>query len=165
MEAVVTGAVFVVRGPRRFRANRAPMPDLFLRRALREESDAVAALFRLSRLTALPCLPDLHTPDEDRAFFRDRVFAECSVWVAPCEGSLAGFCAFRDGWVDHLYVAPEQYGQQELCLWTFQRNGNARRFYESHGFVVERLTAGENEEREPDVLYRWRRRDVVPTRD
>jgi putative acetyltransferase len=145
------------------------MQELLLRRAGRDESAAVAALFRLSRQAAPPHLPDLHTPDEDRAFFRDRVFAECSVWVASIAGSLAGFCAFRDGWVDHLYVAPEQQRrgigtalldqakreQRELRLWTFQRNANARAFYEKHGFAVQRLTGGENEEREPDVLYVW----------
>ena len=154
------------------------MQDLLLRRAGRDESDAVAAVFRLSKRTALPYLPDLHTPEDDRGFFRQRVFAECSVWVALRRGSLAGFCAFRDHWVDHLYVAPEaqgrgigtalldeaKRGQHELRLWTLQRNVYARRFYESRGFVVERLTGGENEEREPDVLSRWRR-DVVPTRD
>ncbi len=147
------------------------MQDVLLRRAARDENDAVAALFRLSKETALSILPELHTPEEDRAFFRDRVFAECEVWVASRLGSLAGFCAFRAGWVDHLYVAPEQQrrgigsalldtakgGHQELRLWTFQRNASARRFYEAQGFVVERLTGGENEEREPDILYRWRR--------
>jgi len=44
----------------------------------------------------------------------------------------------------------------ELALWTFQRNAAARRFYETHGFVLVMETDGvDNEEREPDALYRW----------
>ncbi len=43
-----------------------------------------------------------------------------------------------------------------LELWTFQVNEPARRFYEANGFVALELTDGAaNEEREPDVRYRW----------
>jgi hypothetical protein len=35
---------------------------------------------------------------------RERVFPTCTVWVGG-RGGIAGYCAFRDGWVDHLYVA------------------------------------------------------------
>ena len=46
-----------------------------------------------------------------------------------------------------------------LELWTFQRNHAARRFYERHGFTAVVFTDGaDNEEREPDVLYRWQAR-------
>ena len=45
-----------------------------------------------------------------------------------------------------------------LVLWTFQRNANARRFYEAHGFALVRETDGsDNEEKEPDALYLWTR--------
>ncbi len=30
------------------------------------------------------------------AYFRDRVFAACEVWVAVEEEAIVGFCAFRD---------------------------------------------------------------------
>jgi ribosomal protein S18 acetylase RimI-like enzyme len=141
-----------------------------IRRAHRGEGDAVAALFRLTRLTLLPFLPDLHTPSEDCAFLRDRVFAMCEVWVAERTGRLVGFCAFREGWVDHLYVHPAHQRQgigaallrkatdanETVQLWTFQRNTNAIRFYESQGFTSLKLTDGsDNEEREPDALYGW----------
>lgn len=44
----------------------------------------------------------------------------------------------------------------ELSLYTFQRNSAARAFYEGHGFVAEAYDDGSrNEEKEPDVLYRW----------
>jgi GNAT superfamily N-acetyltransferase len=43
-----------------------------------------------------------------------------------------------------------------LELWTFQVNAPARRFYERNGFVAVELTDGTgNEEREPDMRYRW----------
>jgi len=144
--------------------------SLTVRRAGAEESDAVAVLFRLCKETSLPYLPDLHTREEDRAFFRERVFTTCEVWVAEDDGALAGFCAFRAGWVDHLYVHPkhERKGigaallrtamasNAEVRLWTFLRNTNARAFYEAQGFRCAQTTDGrDNEEHEPDALYVW----------
>ena len=71
----------------------------------------------------------------------------------------------------HLYVYPELHGQgagsllfervTELApdgfrLWVFQRNTQAREFYEHRGMRVVELTDGSrNEEREPDALYEW----------
>src|SRR3954470_22825177 len=74
-----------------------------IRRAEAYDAAAVARLFRAVRRECLPYLPDLHTAEEDLGFFRDRVFAECQVWAAQA-GTIDGFIAFREGWVDHLYV-------------------------------------------------------------
>lgn len=83
---------------------------------------------------------------------------------------LVGIIAFREGWIEQLYVLPYAQGRgvgaalleiarsaaKNLSLWTFQRNTAARRFYERRGFVIVKETDGsENEEHEPDVLYRW----------
>jgi putative acetyltransferase len=148
------------------------MRDIVLRRARGEESDAVAALFRLSLRTAMQFLADRHTAEEDRAFFRDRVFGTCEVWVAERNGELAGMCAFREGWLDHLYVHPDYQrtgigaallrkvkdANDRLQLWAFQRNENARGFYEAQGFRLVLMTDGrDNEEGEPDALYAWER--------
>ncbi|HEY0613303.1 MAG TPA: GNAT family N-acetyltransferase [Candidatus Elarobacter sp.] len=141
--------------------------ELLVRRARPGESDAVAALVRRSREAAMPYLPQLHTPDEDRAFFRDRVFPATETWVAERNAALVGFCAFRPGWLEHLYVDPAHRrggigtallakalaAKAQLRLWVFQRNAGARAFYESHGFRCIRTTAGDNEEHEPDALY------------
>jgi hypothetical protein len=44
-----------------------------------------------------------------------------------------------------------------LHLWTFQRNAQARRFYEARGFaLVEETDGAGNEEKEPDALYLWK---------
>ena len=96
-------------------------------------------------------------------------FAECEVWGAA-DGETIGIVAFRKGWIDQLYVLPEHQGRgagdallqlakiafPTLQLWTFQRNILARCFYEKRDFVAIKETDGsDNEEREPDVLYRW----------
>jgi putative acetyltransferase len=142
-----------------------------LRRMSLDDVDRVAFIHRASYDERLFWLAGRHTPVEDRRFFRDRVFASCEVWGAIDEETI-GFIAFRAGWVDHLYVLPDRQrrgvggalldiakaASPSLRLWTFQRNAPARRFYEGQGFVAVAETDGSrNEEREPDVLYRWDR--------
>ena len=43
--------------------------------------DAAARVLRRSFDHALPTLAGLHTPEEDRWFFRNRVFADCELWA------------------------------------------------------------------------------------
>ena len=81
-----------------------------IRPATPQDVEAVARLFRAVRTACLPYLPDLHSPAEELWFFRERVFPECTVWVAG-EAAIDGFCAWRPGWVDHLYIRPECHGQ------------------------------------------------------
>lgn len=133
------------------------------------DMDRAAAVLRIAFDTALPWLSGLHTPEEDRAFFRGHVFVNDAVWGAV-DGEIIGIIAFRDGWVDQLYVLPDRQREgvgkallqvakstwPSLKLWTFQKNLAARAFYESQGFAPEKTTDGSgNEEREPDVLYTW----------
>ena len=54
-----------------------------------------------------------------------------------------------------LVALAKELRPEHLDLWTFQTNIGARRFYERHGFVSVDTTDGENEERAPDVHYRW----------
>jgi GNAT superfamily N-acetyltransferase len=134
--------------------------------------DAAASVHRAAFDHALPWLADLHTPEEDRWFYRERVFTECQVHGAFEGGALAAIIAFRSDWIDQLYVLPEVQGRgvgSELLqvakrafdclqLWTFQRNLGARRFYEARGFALVEETGGDrNEEREPDARYLWTR--------
>ena len=142
------------------------------RRLALADMDEAARVFRASFDQALPTLRGLHTPEEDRAFFRARLFATCEMWGAFAGGVMTGLIAFREGWIEQLYVLPgaqgrgigtlllkiAQHGIDHLQLWTFQRNANARRFYEARGFALVRETDGsDNEEKEPDALYRWTR--------
>ena len=141
-----------------------------LRPLNRHEMAEAAQVFRTAFDERLPWLAGLHTPEEDRGYFEGPVFDECTVWGAFDGGQMVGMVAFRSGWIDQLYVLPGHQGEgvgtsllevakaneTELSVWTFQRNEGARRFYERHGFVaVEETDGSGNEEREPDVGYRW----------
>jgi len=148
------------------------MSDWRMRRLELADMDAAARVHRASFDHALPWLTGLHTPEEDRWFYRERVFPACEVWGAFDGDALLGLIAFREGWIDQLYVLPDAHGLgsgsallqiaqkafARLQLWTFQRNQAARRFYERRGFALVRETDGStNEEKEPDALYIWTR--------
>jgi len=139
-----------------------------LRRAVLDDVEHIAQLFRRTRAQCMPYLPVLHTPEEDIAYFRDVVFRRCSIWLAERD-TIIGFCAFRPQWLDHLYVDPMAQGggigshlltvslreNSVLNLWVFQKNTAAIRFYEKRGFkLVEKTDGAANEEREPDAWYR-----------
>lgn len=141
-----------------------------IRRLTSADASDIARVHRASFDNRLPWLSGLHTPDEDQVYFRDTVCSTCVLWGIFDGHTLVGFIAFRDGWIDHLFVAPERQMmglgtrlldqakaiQQRLRLWTFQRNEGARNFYEASGFIQIDITDGSgNEEREPDVLYEW----------
>ena len=126
-----------------------------IRRAWIDDAPAVAALFRRS-FGELAFLPTLHTPEEDRVFFGAVVEGQ-EVWVWDEDGRLMGFAALGDTVLNHLYVEPAEQTRgigaallaqaklrrdRGLRLWTFQRNANARRFYERRGFHVVELTDG-----------------------
>ncbi len=143
-----------------------------LRQLELEDMDAAARIFRISFDQAFPTLASLHTPEKDQWFFRERVFRACAVWGAFDSAVMVGMIAFREDWIDQLYVLPNHQGHGvgtellqvaqrsfgRLQLWTFQRNAQARRFYEARGFALVRQTDGAgNEEREPDALYLWAR--------
>ena len=88
------------------------------------------------------------------------------------ENNILGFVAFREAWIDHLYIHPGHhrrgYGRalcdvakgkySPLSLWLFKKNTNAAVFYKSLGFKKIQETDGSaNEENEPDALFRWTR--------
>jgi GNAT superfamily N-acetyltransferase len=147
--------------------------DIYMLRCLAlDDMDLAARIHRVAFDHALPTLAGLHTPDEDRWFYRERMFPTCQLWGAFDASEMLGVIAFRDGWIDQLYVLPSAQGQgvgsrllgvaqrefDQLLVWTFQRNILARRFYTARGFQLVRETAGvRNEEKEPDALYRWTR--------
>jgi putative acetyltransferase len=144
---------------------------VIVRPGRREDMAAVARLFRHVMRTSLSFLPELHTPDEDLHHFGETLFAKCVYWVADEGGVVVGFIAFTPTFVEHLHLHPDYQDQGlgvallekakaaapgELSLWTFQQNARARHFYEREGFVAALLTDGaDNEEKMPDVLYRW----------
>jgi GNAT superfamily N-acetyltransferase len=106
------------------------------------------------------------------AWIREVMPQHEEVWVAEDDDRVIGFFALSEGLLYHLYVYPELHGRgagsllfdrvKELApggfrLWVFQRNTQAREFYEHRGMRVVELTDGSrNEEHEPDALYEWR---------
>lgn len=141
-----------------------------LRRATREDADAIAEVF-IPSFRTLPFLPELHTPDEDREFICTHVVTNEEVWLAEEDERVLGFAALAGDVLERLYVHPDAHrrgvGSALLELvqglrpggftfWVFQQNENARRFYEARGCRLVRLTDGSgNEERTPDALYEW----------
>ena len=139
-----------------------------------DDMPAAAKVHRTSFDRRLPWLARRHTPEEDRGYWSGYLFATCDIWGAERDGVLLGIVAFRKDWVDQLYILPNAQGEgigtrlvdiaktayPQLFLWTFQRNTAARRFYETRGFLaIEQTDGRDNEEKEPDVLYRWVRED------
>ena len=135
-----------------------------------EAVDQVATVARIAFDTAFPWMAGIHTPPEYAGFYRHHVFANCDVRGVETGGTIAGFIALRDGWIEQLYVLPDRqrrgigkalvaYAKANaptLSLWCFERNAAGRAFYEHESFVALRTRDGShNEEREPDVLYRW----------
>jgi GNAT superfamily N-acetyltransferase len=146
--------------------------DWTLRRASTGDAELIAGIFSSSRRAAMPYLPPLYTELEVLEWIRDIVLPKSSVTlVASSNDEIGGFASVRDGWLDHLYVAPPFQGQglgarllaaakdESPCglrLHVFQPNLAARRFYERRGFkLVEMRSGSSNEEGEPDAAYEW----------
>jgi GNAT superfamily N-acetyltransferase len=142
-----------------------------IRRARDDEAEAVAGVF-VPSFRGLPFLSRIHSDEEIRKWIRDEMLPSHDVWVAESERRVIGFAALHDDLLGHLYVHPEAQRRgvgsalldvvkeerpAGFRLWVFQRNEDARRFYERHGCTLVELTDGSgNDEREPDALYAWR---------
>jgi GNAT superfamily N-acetyltransferase len=145
---------------------------LNLRRATAEDADAIAAVFSPS-FRLLTFLPPLHTVAEDLWFIENVILRECEVTLAEDASEIVSFLARQGEEVRLLYTRPDRLGAgagtllieaakasdvQALELWCFQANIRARHFYEARGFRATRFTDGaHNEEKVPDVRYRWER--------
>ncbi|MGH6956086.1 MAG: GNAT family N-acetyltransferase [Caulobacteraceae bacterium] len=135
---------------------------------------AVARLHWTTIRASLPFVPQVHSEESVEPYFAGQLFDKAEFWLAEDEsGDLLGYVAFRPDFIEHLFIHPAAQNRgvgvallekakasaaAELSLWTFQQNLKARRFYERHGFAATLETDGaDNEEKLPDVLYRWRR--------
>ena len=135
-----------------------------IRRATADDVEEIVAIFEPSFAT-LDFLPTLHTHEENLAWFVARLREDEAYLLGR------GFTLLQDDWLSHLYVHPEAIGtgighalfEQVMTLrpdgfqfWVFQQNERARRFYEAHNAVAVEFTDGSgNEEKTPDVRYRW----------
>ena len=135
-------------------------------------SDMAACAWILNHwIDATPWMPRVHPDDDVERYFREYLFPDQEVIVAETDQGVAGFLALsRDSMISQFYLAGEfrnrRLGHRLLSeakrkrpdglrLWTFVANTGARRFYEREGFVEQGRTDGDNEEKLPDILYRW----------
>ena len=131
----------------------------------------VAAIHVAARQEAMPWLPEIHSAAEVQVYF-SQLLESHVCWVAEVEGEVVGFCVLKEGWLDHLYIAPKSQNlgigtklldlakkrsPAGLELWAFQGNHRARQFYLKNGFIeVEWTDGSSNEEKTPDVRLIWR---------
>lgn len=148
------------------------MARMKIRDASARDGAIIADISRIARTRAMPWLPVKHSQDETVAFYSKQVLPFETVLICEHRGAVAGFAAFADDWLNHLYVRPDfwdsgtgsalltdvQSRLDHIQLWTFQKNEAARRFYRRHGFDEAEFTDGSrNEEHEPDVRMIWQR--------
>ncbi|MER6720796.1 GNAT family N-acetyltransferase [Streptomyces halstedii] len=143
-----------------------------VREAVAGDAEEVTRVFLASRAAALPYLPRVHSDADTLAWITHVLLPGSRVWVAESPaGEILGFAALDGAELDQLYLRPDSLRRGlgtrlldhvkaasagELGLYTFQRNTAARAFYERHGFTAVAYDDGSrNEEREPDVRYRW----------
>ncbi len=141
-----------------------------IRLATAADAPACAAILQ-SWLDATPWMPKLHDYAETEGFCCGVLIGSQTTFIAgdPPEAFLS--LVQEAGTVSALYAAEgarsKGHGKRlldrakaesdTLELWTFVANAGAQRFYEREGFTEIRRTDGENDERLPDILYRWSR--------
>ena len=136
------------------------------------DAEAVADIHLAARRAAMPYLPEIYTDDATRDWVREVVLVRDEVHVAEADRRVVGFVALAGSLLEHLYVEPTAQGRgiggallelakelrrEGFDLWVFQRNEQARAFYERRGLRLVELTDGAgNEYGEPDARYEWR---------
>jgi len=143
-----------------------------IRDAVAADAAGIARVHIRSREVAMPYLPPRRRSDaEVEAWVREVVLPGSAVWVAESDGEVVGYAAVSDGVLSALYLLSgvrrrglgtllldraKSHSPQGLSLFVFQRNTDARAFYERHGFtVVAANDRTRNMEREPDLSMRW----------
>ena len=115
--------------------------------------------------------PMVHSREETHAWMAERLAGNSEGWVALRAGRVVGYLVITGEWVDDLFLAPGETGHgvgatlldlaksqrpEGLCLWVFETNHGARRFYRRHGLIELEATDGSgNNERAPDVRMAW----------
>jgi putative acetyltransferase len=113
-----------------------------------------------------------HSVADMRDFICEKREIWASLWVAEINGSVQGFLALEDHFVDQFFITPDWYGHglgsmlmqeakavypSHLELDCAQQNIRACRFYEHHGFIA--MKHGIHEKaRIGEITYRWQGR-------
>jgi len=134
--------------------------DVLIRRAVDDDADAVQEVYLTARRAA---------PMPDPA--QEQVARSGETWVAEVGGVVRGYTRLAGDWLDDLYVAPAYAGQGigtalldlvkslrpgGFCLWVFETNEPARRFYAHRGLVeLQRTDGTANDDQAPDIMTAW----------
>ncbi|MEH7430013.1 GNAT family N-acetyltransferase, partial [Priestia megaterium] len=102
-------------------------------------------------------------------FLNHILSAHYKIELALMDEQIVGMIAYDADEISQLYVHVDYQGggigqrlleraktesNGKLILSTFERNKNAQRFYEKHGFSIIKRGC-ENEEKLPDITYEW----------
>ncbi|HET7690349.1 MAG TPA: GNAT family N-acetyltransferase [Nocardioidaceae bacterium] len=144
--------------------------EVLLRHATEADAAAVAEVYLAARRAA-PMPAPVRSDDEIRAWVAERLRGDDETWVAESAGEVVGFARLAGDWLDDLYVVPRRSREgigsallelvkslrpQGFCLWVFETNEPARRFYARAGlFELVRSDGSDNEERAPDLQVAW----------
>ena len=146
---------------------------MLIRPAGPEDAEAIADLYTAARVAAVPQMPPAkHTNAEDRQWMGSRLTdGDHQAWVAEQDGRIVGYALITRVWLDHLFVEPDHLDTgigsalldvvksarpDGFCLWVFESNDGARRFYARHGLVeLEHTDGSGNEEQAPDLRMAW----------
>lgn len=149
---------------------------LLLRAAIPTDARMIANIYLAARKEFVAFAPLVHSDESIYQWVVEKLIPTNQVIVAEENNTIVGMMALSKNhgisWIDHLYLSPTEVGRgigsllitaakstlgSPICLYTFQENRMARRFYEQHGFHIIKLTDGsENEENCPDLIYEWR---------
>jgi GNAT superfamily N-acetyltransferase len=143
-----------------------------IRSATPDDVARLAAIDLAAKRAAMPTIVWPRSEAEVRWFIGERLLPTGRVLVAEFAGEVVGYMATEPGWIEQLYLRQSAWRQGigsalmarakaenpgGLRLRCFQLNAAGRAFYEHHGFAVEALGDGSNnEEGEPDILYVWK---------
>jgi GNAT superfamily N-acetyltransferase len=145
---------------------------LTLRPGTPADLTGIADLYLAAREAAVPMMPPgIHPADGVRRWVETWDLLHREVWVAETGETLLGFADVQNDWLESLYVHPKHTGQgigaallvlvkslrpNGFCLWVFESNTGARRFYRDHGLVeLEHTDGSANEEQSPDLRMAW----------
>lgn len=145
------------------------MQQIAIREATSRDAAVISAILLEGTRMAMPYLPELYSDEEVLGWVASSVLPNDE--VPDLDGEPVAFLALSEELLEHLYVHPDAQHRgvgsamldhakrlrpEGFALWVFQRNTNARSFYETRGLRLIRLGDGSgNEERGPDAFYSW----------
>lgn len=147
------------------------MADIRICRYESSFAEEAVAMWRLSKKEAIG-QKEIHSFESHVHFLNHILPQDYEIYLALEKECVVGIVVFNSDELNQLYVATDQQGKGigetllniakehssgSLFLYTFERNKNAQKFYEKHGFV-EVGRGYENEENLPDIKYEWRQR-------